>query len=227
MNLLLIMIKEIKHNVRNWKANIMMVLFPLILIVILGAAFSGVFDKTVTLDDIKVLYNNRGDGALSEGFNVFARELGKSGGVAFERTDSIEAGKKGVSEGEYSAYIVVDDKGGKIDIYENDRYSFNANLVQSMVEAFARKYGAISAVAAVRPSVVGEIISRGYESYTALRSVDRNRQPGSLDYYSVTMLTLIILYASLTGFWTKKIKKLPTDSPLIFDKCILPSSLLI
>jgi ABC-2 type transport system permease protein len=44
--------------------------------------------------------------------------------------------------------------------------------------------------------------STGHGNYVELRALDEDRQPGSLDYYTVTMLTMILLYASLTGFWS-------------------------
>ena len=43
MKTLQIILKEIKRNIRDYKANTMMVLFPIVLIIILGAAFSGIF----------------------------------------------------------------------------------------------------------------------------------------------------------------------------------------
>ncbi len=207
MNTLLIIAKELKQNVRNWKANSMMVLFPIVLILILGTAFSGVFNSSVSLEGIKVLYTDNSSTELSDGFALFMEELSKNTEIIFEKAESIEAGKKGIQESNYSAYVLLKDKESNIEVYKNDRYSFEANMVQSMVETFAQRYGAISAVAAVNPAAIATVMQQGDVSYTTVKTMDSQRKPGALDYYAITMLTLIIMYASLTGFWGIKSEK--------------------
>ncbi|NTV90303.1 MAG: ABC transporter permease [Clostridiales bacterium] len=212
MNTLFIIIKEVKQHVRNWKANTMMVLFPIVLIIILGTAFSGIFSRTVSLEGVKVLYTDNAGGELSSGFTSFIGEIGKSTGIAFEKAESVEAGINSIGNTDYSAYILLKDDKGNIDLYKNERYNFEANMIQSMLQTFAQRYGALSAVAKVNPASMAAIMQEsdtGTEAsgYVEVAAIDGERQPGSMDYYAITMLTLIIMYASLTGFWGIKTEK--------------------
>lgn len=52
--------------------------------------------------------------------------------------------------------------------------------------------------------VLQDILSNENMDYTELKSLDKRRTPSSLDYYAVAMLTLILLYASMTGFSSVK-----------------------
>ncbi len=53
MNIIRIMRKEFKLNIRDFKANMMMILFPIVLIIILGTAFSTQFDRSIKLGYIR------------------------------------------------------------------------------------------------------------------------------------------------------------------------------
>jgi ABC-2 type transport system permease protein len=182
----------------------MMVLFPIVLIVILGAAFSGVFDKTIKLGDVNVLYTVQSGQYLADSFKTFSKELESGMGITFEETANVNEGMESVRNTKYSCYIQLTNNPEEIKIYKNERYGFNANLVQSVMNVFAERYSAIAEIYKQNPSIVGKILSDQSMDYVKTESLDKKRQPGSLDYYAVSMLTLILMYASLTGLWGVK-----------------------
>ncbi|AHF11052.1 MULTISPECIES: ABC transporter permease [Dehalobacter] len=204
MRIIHIILKEFKQNIRDFKANIMMVLFPIVLIVILGTAFSGVFSNDIVLDDIRVLYSVQGDPALTESFHSFQDELQKQLGITFTETTDPEEGLSSIKNDQYSCFILLTSAPPEIRVYKNARFNFEANLVESSVKVFAARYDAVKLIAQINPSALAGIMASPEEDYVQSESIDKKREPGSLDYYAVTMLTLFLLYASLTGFWSVK-----------------------
>lgn len=204
MNIIIILIKEFRQNIRNWKANAMMVLFPIILIALLGAAFVNVFNHSIDLAGVKVLYTVQCTKELADGFKSFTGSLNKELGIVFEETGDTEKGIKSAKDTEYSCYIILTDNPAEIKIYKNTRYNTGANMVESLLNTFSERYGAIAEIAKTNPSVLNKVISEASADFVKTETINKKRQPGSLDYYAVTMLTLIIMYASLTGFWAVK-----------------------
>lgn len=183
-----------------------MVLFPIVLIAILGAAFSGVFSNTIDMGEVKVLYTDKvtQDKDFKGAFDGFRKGMSDELGIKFEETTDEAAGKAGIENSAYSAYLMITENPLQFELYKNERRSFDASLLESSLNSFIKSYDSIAAIAAVNPAALArpEITEfDGTEKYVESRSLDKKRQPGSLDYYAVTMLTLILLYASLTGFW--------------------------
>lgn len=204
MKVLRIILKEIKQNVRNFKANIMMVLFPIVLIIILGAAFSGVFDNTINLGDVEILYTideNAGGPAFETAFNSFCKELSEETGMKFEETKDFAAGVAGIENNRYNAYFHITGEPVRVDMYKNERRGYSASIVENAMNSFLDTYATMSVIAQNNPAALSSQQDQEDMSHVKLSSLDRNRTPGSTDYYAITMLTLILLYASLTGFW--------------------------
>jgi ABC-2 type transport system permease protein len=215
VNLINILNKEIKHNFREKKGNIMMILFPMALMIILGMALSSFFNNSITHMDIKVLYTNNAGETLTEAFNSFV-SYGSEMGISFEETNDAQRGMDSVKETEYSCYIVIEDNPQELKLYKNDRYSFEANLVGMVLDGFTQRYNAISSIASVNPSALAKIMEETRAEFVSVTSLDRSKQPTSKDYYAVAVLTLILMYASQTGFWSiKNEKNLRTQSRML------------
>lgn len=182
----------------------MMILFPIVLIVILGAAFSGVFDNTIKFGEIRVLYTideNAGDQAFETAFNSFCKGLSDETGIRFEEAEDFDAGMAGIENNQYSAYFHITGEPVRVDMYKNERRGSSASIVENAMNSFLDTYVTMNVIAQHDPAALASQQDTEDVSYVRLTSLDRKRQPGSTDYYSITMLTLILLYASLTGFW--------------------------
>lgn len=207
MNILRILVKEFKIAARDYKANMLMILLPIILIVILGAAFSNVFEMEYSFDEAVVLYTeagSEGEEPFIEAFKSFREQIAKDTGINFEEAESLEHGIESVSEYKYAAYIYADNDQKEIRLYKNERKAFYANLVESALNSFADTYGAMYAIAVNNPSALGEIQEEPTEEHIVISSLDSKKKPGSTDYYAVTMMTLILMYASFTGGFSVK-----------------------
>lgn len=203
MRVFRIIIKEFKQNMRDYKANALMVLFPIVLIVILGAAFTGQFSDSVTLTDEKVLYkvdvkeNAQFPAVLEEFFTALSGETG----IVFEETEDIEVAKASTENRTYSALLHITENPLQINLYKNERAGFSTTLMENALNSFIKSYDAITAIADINPAAFIKPELQEHNNHVQIRSLDKKRQPGSTDYYAITMLTLIMLYSSLTGFW--------------------------
>jgi ABC-2 type transport system permease protein len=199
MNIIKIMTKDIKHNLRNKRAMMMMVLFPIALMSILGMSLSGVFEGTKINLNTKVIYSNTGSGSLEKAFEDFSGSL-KDIGVKFVKTDSEEEGISSVKNTTYSAYIKIDENENKLVLYKNDRFNFSAGLIENALGSFIEKYNLYNEVGKVKPSALNEIISsKTNTELVKTVGLEKKREPRAKDYYAITMLTLIIMYSTMTA----------------------------
>ncbi|MCY6369648.1 ABC transporter permease [Clostridium ganghwense] len=198
MNILNIITKEVKQNFRNKRTLAIMILFPVILIVILGTAFSKSMSNDIKLGEIKVLYTVQGEGNIGETFKELQKEL-KDYNVGFKETENIERAKSSVQDSNYSCYLLIDENNKDIKIYKNNRYYLGASFVEGILNTFVQRYNVINEIKEKNPGVLEEVAKGSEKKYTRVQSLNEKKEPRAIDYYGVTMTTLIILYSAFTG----------------------------
>jgi len=197
MTIIRVLSKEIKQNLRNVRAMTFLVLFPIILILVLGTALSGVFDQSTEFKDINIIYSSHSDGSLPQAFKGFITKGGEMG-FTFTEAQSVQEAEDQVRNGSFACFINVGENG--LEIYENDKNAFKANLVEGVLDTFIQRYKALSQIALVNPVVANRmIVDQSNPSFVKLSTLGEPRQAKAMDYYAITMLTLIILYSSMTG----------------------------
>jgi len=204
MNTLRIVLKEFRQQIRDWKTDSLMMLFPIVLVAILGAALSGTFSNLQPFSDIHVLYTLEASGPMSSAFGSLSRQL-EASGLQFSAAPNKETGISDVQNAAAASYLIVADR--RITLYGNARMPVETGIVKSVVTAFLLRYNALAAVAASSPPgngpaaalQTGAGAAGSNASYVEVRSLDAKRKPSAMDFYSVTMLTLIIMYASVVG----------------------------
>lgn len=198
MRILSIVVKELKHNLRDRKAMALMIVFPIVLIVILGTAFSKIMGDNIDLGEIKVIYTIQGKGNMSSAFDELKESL-KQYDVSFTHTDNNEKAIESIQNSEYSCYVVFNENNKEIKLYKNDRYNFNASFIEGILNTFIQRYNVISKIVASNPKVIPEIVKDNKANFVSLESLDKGHQPRAIDYYGVTMTTLIVMYAAMTA----------------------------
>ncbi len=206
MNICKLIMKEFKVVIRDYKVNAIMILFPIVLIVILGSAFSGVFMDSVDVGNVHVLYlmeleEDIQNDAFIMAFADFKKEIVREVNIQFEEIEDIDVGVENIKENTCSAFLYFTGNPLKIQIYKNEKTPFKGSLVESVMDSFIRSYNAMSVIVMNSPQSMAMPELQEYKDFIQARSLDRNRQPGSTDYYTITMITLTLLYASLIGFW--------------------------
>ncbi|MFN2744668.1 ABC transporter permease [Bacillus sp. z60-18] len=195
MNTFIIAKKEIISAFRDKRTLAFMLAFPIVLIMILGTALTNAFDHEVSVGKIHVLYKDKSDGEFSQGFKTFAKEA-KTSGVYFEKVLSDMDAKTEVKKGHYDAYLEVTGSGMKF--YKMEKNSVKNSIIQGMLTAFANRYHAVAEIVKVSPKQAGEaFVNSSHDDYIKETSLNSDKKPGSMDYYAVTMTTLIALYSAI------------------------------
>lgn len=200
MNVLRIALKEMKI-VREVRMLVFMLATPVLLILILGTALSSAFNGSTAIGDIRVLYHDSGtEPALTEQWQAFTQEAQRSSGMLFEQAKEGMNGGQEVRNNRYTGYVEIDGNG--INYEGNSRNSIENGIVQGMLSAFTDQYRLSAAAAKIDPEYESKPFiaeDGGRRGYVLEASIQGARQPGSLDYFSIAVTTMIILYSALTA----------------------------
>lgn len=199
MNILQIIIKEIKTNIRDRKGMSMMILYPIVLILVLGNALKGNFADT-SLGVTKVFYSIESSNEASKSFKENVIDKGKNFDIDFTETKDIQSAKKQIKDnGKYDSLVIM--KNDTIEIYKNSRYNLMSGLTESIINTYVQKYNTIATISKVNPMKLKQILADTKSNYTSVVSLNKVRTPSALDYYTVTMVTMIIMYATGTSLY--------------------------
>ncbi|OBY80356.1 ABC transporter permease [Paenibacillus sp. KS1] len=197
MNILSIALKEIKQDLRDRRTLVFMLGFPIVLMLILGMALSNAFSSDVKIGDLKVLMkDSTGGGELSQAFNAFTKEVGKTG-VIFESLQSGMDGRTEVENNRYVDYVELTPQG--ISLYGSSRDTIASNIVQGMLASFTDKYNAAVAVAKIEPAHTEAVFASGGTDYIKEMSITPNRTPSSVDYYALAMTVMVGMWAAMSA----------------------------
>ncbi|MBU3187818.1 ABC transporter permease [Clostridium estertheticum] len=200
MNIIFIIIKEVKHSFRDKKSMAMMILFPMALIVVLSAAFNSSFNSSIDIGTPKVLYNIEGTGDISDNFRSGFIEKGKEFKIKFTKMNDIDSAKKKLVSKEYDAIIEMKSN-NKIEFYKSGQENLKAGVVESILSTYVQEFNVIMDVSKVNPSIINSLISDKKTDYSTITSVNKGAAPSSLDYYTIAEIALIIMYSGMTGLF--------------------------
>jgi len=200
MNIISIIIKEIKHSFRDKKSMGMMILFPMVLILVLGSALKSEFATSIDIGTPKILYSIEGIGTISDNFKTSFIQKGKDFKMEFIKMDDINAAKKKLISKQCDAIIVLK-ADNKIEFYKSDASSLKAGMAESILSTYVQQFNVISDIIKVNPRVINSILSDNNADYSIITSVNKSAQPSSFDYYTIAEIALIIMYAAMTGLF--------------------------
>lgn len=199
-NIINITIKNFKINLKDKRAMIMMTIFPIVLIMILGAALSSSFSSTTDLGTINVGYKIEKGSKVEKPFIKFL-DSGKALKVNYYKNNNIKNAVEKVKKAEYGCFVYVSKK--NIYVYNNNKFALRAQIYESMLNTFIDKCNIVNSIAKVSPIYFINPQNTkklfAINDYTKIGALKKNKKPGALDYYAVTMTTLIIMYGAYYG----------------------------
>lgn len=201
MKLVRLVIKEIKQQSRDWEGLVLMTVFPLVLTLVLGFALSGLFSEDMNPETLSCLYAKEGDFILAQAFEREFLPMSEEAHLSLTKEDDINKAKSLVENGETDGLILLGEN--KITIFTRDSKGYKATFIQTIMKGFSQSYNVIMTVAYIHPEALEAIgIADVSQDYTRQLSLNRTQSPRAMDYYSITMLTLIIMYSSLSALST-------------------------
>ena len=187
-----ILIVYLKRTLRDKMFVIIMIIFPIALIWLLGNAFSGMIGDTGPQKiHANILYSIEDNSRMSIDFKSQMID-GEYDEFTFALEDDYDLAISHLKQNNYDAYVIVSDK--NIKIYKNDLYNFNGAMAEMILSSFVDQYNIINEVIKVEPQLMEEILSNSNEKYTKVMSLKKEREPGSMDYYGVTITSMFIFY---------------------------------
>lgn len=208
-NIWIILKKEVIQNLRDRKSMFMLVIFPMVLIFILGTAFSNVFKSTIDLKDITIPYYISGTGEDIKYFTGFLDTIENKMKVNFVKKEE----KTAIADTKmrkYSCFIVYDSEAKRIKLYKNNRNFLETGIIEMALKNYVDSFNANSEIAKENPRALQKEIKE--EEYVKLSSFDGQKNPSSFDYYAITMITMTICYGAFTGAYALKGEKLGKTS---------------
>lgn len=199
MNIWNVAVKEIKSALRERRTLLFMLAFPIVLMLILGTALSNVFSGSAEVGKMQLLYKITADQTqLTQSWHIFAQEIERQG-ISAVPAEAGMNGRELIQDGQYTSYVELGGDGMKF--YGNSRQSIESNILQGMLTAFADRYNlAVSAIRSApseAEAVMASVETEG--GFVNETSLDPDKTPGSLDYYAISMTTMIALYAAMSG----------------------------
>lgn len=200
MNIITIMITEIKRNLRNKGAIISMTLFPIVFMVIMGYSFSQSFIPR--LGTVKVLYNADNTGIDHEFRGFMSTNAPRN--IQLVPTINMEAAKQAVRDHQYCCYIRLSGAAKPVKFYKNDQFPFEAGLVENLVKSFIQKSHWNVAIRKNNPALRLTVAMPG--NYTD-NKLFAGYRPGAIDYFAIAMLTLFAMVSMFIGALSIKEEK--------------------
>ncbi|AKO93408.1 ABC transporter permease [Priestia filamentosa] len=198
MRIINLMVKEIKSYCRDKQTFLFYLALPIGLMFILGTALSGAFAKDVSINNVNILYKNKGDSEFTESFKSFIKEMEKENDLSFKEAKGKLDGKEAIRKGEYTAYIELHSK--EVKIYKNSAASVEQSVVQAIMQNFVDRYNAVYEVTKINPKGIEEAITASNSDYMKERSLNSPDKPNSMDYYAVVMTTMTAFFSLFHSF---------------------------
>lgn len=183
-----------KRTVRDKMFTLIMLVFPVLLIWLLGSAFSGIMGDGGEAEEpvisARIIYTVSGESQMSETFVNFM--TGENDFFSMTSFNDIENGIQKIIRNEFDAFVVIDTE--KITVYKNSYFNFNSSMGELIIKAFADDYNLMYEIASTDPSKLQEALKINETGFTEEVTFDRERTPGSMDYYGITISTMFIFY---------------------------------
>jgi len=200
MRILSIAVKDIKLIFRMKSVVFMMVAFPLILILILGTALGGSGSGKTTVINTKAVYLIENEGNVAEAFESFNKSFSKDL-IEFTQVGMKEEGIRFLQEGEYPAFIVINSDENKIQVIKSPKFDFEGGFIEGIISSFADSSSAAMTLYKYDENSIEEVKkNKSYSEYVSVKGIkNKSKEPRSIDYYGITMLTMIIMYMTTTA----------------------------
>lgn len=183
----------------------MTLIFPILLILILGTGLGAMFGVS-SLEAVQVAYCNEDAGFLGSEVDEFLAREEVVEFLAVQKVGTLAQGQELLAAGEVDAFILVPaDYSAKFQAGEQveitlmgvPKKEFSLNLVKTVLEGFIAGGNATMAMTAL-----GNPAPQYYPAMEAIADHPLPAAkvvPSALGYYSVTMLAMITMYASMWG----------------------------
>lgn len=192
--------KDILRNIRDIKVMGIMTLMPILIILMMGVALSGVFEgNELSMRDVHLEYLVKGEkGAFTKGFESLMDEMMTDDSSLLEIKDKEQSINR-LKNDDISSMIEIDEENKTIVLYKNNIYNTEASIIEGVLNTYVGRFNVVHEIINVNPQLIEEVSSQEEgNSYVTLKSLNRKESPSAMDYYGIAMCILFVLYGIIT-----------------------------
>ena len=205
--------KELMHFFKNKMDIVTMVIFPIVLILVMGTSLKGIMnvDTNIFKDEVVYYSIDCKNNTYIKNFEIIKSNLEKNYNIKFKLIEDIITAKENVNLEKSLAYISINNNG--YEFYRNENgENTSQKIFRNMFEQFLHKNSLVETISENNINIVNyksineQVIKLKEENFNS-NGVD------SYTYYTFAELVLIILYiSSITSISLYKEKYLNTMS---------------
>jgi ABC-2 type transport system permease protein len=204
MKILNIAYYTIIRNFRDRRSIGLTLLFPIMLILILGTALSS-FYAPAKLSLTSIAYLNEDKGQISREFESIINSDKVRGLINVNTISNYDEGVKLVKDYKDSSFIYIkndfskdisEGKTAALEVYQGKADPFAGTIVKNIVDSFVNSTNAVQVVNKMGSSSPSFNQSESIKDISIQKS---GKAPRAMDYYAVTMLAMTLMYGALYG----------------------------
>jgi ABC-2 type transport system permease protein len=191
-------------NFRDKKSFCLTVLFPILLILILGTALNQAYAHN-KITKINVVYLSEDKGEMPKQFDKFLNSTSIRSLLTVHKVKSYAEGKKQVDDKNATSFIFINSKytsnvlAGKksvIEVYQSNDNILSISVVKNIIDSFANGANTMTALYKMGAT---DGTYKVYKNIKEMPIKTTGTEPRAIDYYAVTMLALTLMYGALYG----------------------------
>lgn len=191
-----IVIKETKEFLRDRMNMFFFMIFPVLLVFLLGNLLSSMDKAEETIGEVKLQYQiNTDNPYLISSINSFIDSAGEEGSLIFEETKDLDESKSLASKDKIAAVVVFSGDPLEITIYEGSNHIRN-RAISAIFQSYIQTHQTISSVLRTNPAAVNEI---SFEQGSHIEQKDLGVNRRMIDYYAVSMIAMIAFMSMMGG----------------------------
>lgn len=191
-----IIIKEMKDFLRDKSNVFFFLMFPVILVFLLGNLLGSMDDAEAAIGKIEIHYTIETNQIVQRmAVDGFMNAIEKDGTIIVQETQEVPTSRDLAAKDDITAVVIFSGDPLQIDIYEGTNHIQN-RTVGALMNGFVQNYQALSTLSNTSADTLRlNFLGRG--SYLKQKDLGVNRT--MMDYYAVTMLTMICFMSCLLG----------------------------
>jgi ABC-2 type transport system permease protein len=191
-----IILKEIREFFREKTNLFFFLMFPVVLIFLLGNLLQSEDKAEDMIGEIKILYQVQTEDQFQvNAIEQFIKAAGENQNLTFERTQDLQAAKELAGKDAITAAVVFTGNPLTINIYEGTDRIKN-RTVGAIMNGFAQTDRSIISVIKTNPASLSAAGGND-EDYVEQKDLGVNRS--MLDYYAVSMVAMICFMSAIQG----------------------------
>lgn len=191
-----IILKETKEFLSEKSNLFFFLMFPVVLVFLLGNLLSTTDNAEETIGEVKVHYQVEASAPADlMAIEGFIRGISDEQNIIFEKTEDISASKELAGEDEITAVILFTNNPLEIQIYEGTNRIKN-RTINTIMSGFTQINKAVNVIIKNNPKILMESID---EETDFIKKKDLGINRTMLDYYAITMIVMLSFMSIMLG----------------------------